>query len=114
MTWVCRGSLSAEFETQCARCLEPAHFPVDAEVYRIFTWDEELATDLDTELISRNEGEVSILDAVREAIILSVPGMLLCRKDCRGLCAICGTNLNITDCEHSGVSGPQDSSSERE
>jgi uncharacterized metal-binding protein YceD (DUF177 family) len=113
MTWVCSGSLSAEFRTPCARCLEPVRFNIDAEVYRIFTWEEELATDLDTELISRNEGAVSILDAVREAVILSVPGMPLCRGDCRGLCVICGTNLNAADCEHSGV-GPRDNPSESE
>ncbi len=114
MTWICRGNLSAEFEILCARCLEPTRFPVDAEVYRILTWDEELATDLETELISRSDGAVSILDAVREAVILSVPGMPLCRRDCRGLCAICGANLNTTNCEHSGLSGLPDNPPESE
>ena len=104
-TWICSGNLSAEFEIHCSRCLEPARFPVDAEVYRIFTWDEELATDLETELIQRNEGAVSILDAVREAVILSVPGMPLCRADCRGICPECGENLNHTDCKHSRIGG---------
>jgi uncharacterized protein len=101
-TWICSGNLAAEFETPCARCLEPARFSVDAEVYRIYTWDEELASDLDTELISRIDGAVSVLDAVREAVILSVPGKPLCSENCRGLCSVCGANLNETKCEHTG------------
>jgi uncharacterized protein len=113
-TWVCRGTLTVEFETPCARCLEPALFPVDADVFRVFTQDPELADDLDTELIPRNEGAVSILDAVREAVILSVPGMPLCRTDCRGLCAECGANLNSTGCEHSGSAPDGSDPSERE
>jgi uncharacterized protein len=102
------------FETPCARCLEPALFAVDAEVFRIFTQDPELADDLDTELVPRNEGAVSILDAVREAVILSVPGMPLCRTDCRGLCTECGANLNSTGCDHSGNAPDGSGPSERE
>jgi uncharacterized protein len=113
-TWICRGSLSAEFVTPCARCLEPAPFPVEAPVYRIFTWDENLADDLDTELVPGRAGEVDILDAVREAVILSVPGLPLCRGDCRGLCAECGRNLNIEECEHSRAAGLPGSPSESE
>jgi len=101
-TWICSGFFSAEFVTQCARCLEKALFTVDAEVYRIYTWDEQLADDLDTEFITSTDGTVSILDAVREAVILSVPGKPLCREDCNGLCPTCGVNLNVTSCEHSG------------
>ena len=101
-TWVCSGFFSVEFVTPCARCLEKAFFTVDAEVYRIYTWDDQLADDLDTELITSRDGTVSILDAVREAVILSVPGKPLCREGCSGLCPICGVNLNVTSCEHSG------------
>ena len=113
-TWVCRGSLSAEFVTPCARCLEPAAFAVDAPVYRIFTWDESLAEDLDTELIPGRVSDVDILDAVREAVILSVPGLPLCRGDCRGLCVECGANLNIEECEHAGAAGLHGGPSESE
>ncbi len=101
-TWICSGFFSVEFVTPCARCLEKTFFTVDAEVYKIYTWDEQLADDLDTELITSSDGTVSILDAVREAVILSVPGRSLCREDCSGLCPTCGVNLNVTSCEHSG------------
>jgi uncharacterized protein len=38
---------------------------------------------------------------LRDEIILSVPMKPLCSEECRGLCPICGVNLNKTTCEHS-------------
>ena len=33
-------------------------------------------------------------------ILLSLPSKILCREDCRGLCFVCGADLNEGDCEH--------------
>ena len=37
-------------------------------------------------------------DAVISDILLNLPHKNLCRSDCRGLCPICGKNLNDGDC----------------
>ena len=37
-------------------------------------------------------------DAVRTAILLELPSRILCKEDCRGLCAQCGANLNVNAC----------------
>jgi uncharacterized protein len=37
-------------------------------------------------------------DLVREVIILAVPLKPLCSEDCKGLCPICGTDLNRSQC----------------
>jgi uncharacterized protein len=34
---------------------------------------------------------------MREQFYLSLPMKPLCRDDCRGLCAVCGENLNLAD-----------------
>jgi uncharacterized protein len=34
---------------------------------------------------------------VRDALVLAMPARLLCREDCRGLCAGCGADLNSVD-----------------
>lgn len=36
--------------------------------------------------------------AVREEVLLSFPGKVLCKPDCRGLCPGCGVNLNAEKC----------------
>jgi len=33
-------------------------------------------------------------------VILSVPMKPLCKEDCKGLCPVCGANLNYEDCGH--------------
>ncbi len=38
-------------------------------------------------------------ELVREDIFLLFPSRLLCREDCRGLCHICGCDLNEIKCE---------------
>ena len=30
--------------------------------------------------------------------LVSIPGKILCREDCKGLCPVCGTNLNVAEC----------------
>jgi uncharacterized protein len=35
---------------------------------------------------------------VREQLLLALPGYPVCREDCKGLCTVCGVNLNERDC----------------
>jgi uncharacterized protein len=79
-------------------------------------YDKGLSSDLDFVIdLSGNSAEVKseeedyffvdsnatffeIDDLVREAIILSLPLKPLCSEDCKGLCPICGTDLNRSQC----------------
>jgi uncharacterized protein len=36
----------------------------------------------------------------RDAVVLALPGKILCREDCAGLCAVCGKDLNAEPHEH--------------
>ena len=42
----------------------------------------------------------------RDALVLALPAAIVCSEDCRGLCAICGENLNDADPDHSHESAP--------
>ncbi len=42
---------------------------------------------------------------LRDEIILSVPMKPLCSEECKGLCPICGVNLNKITCKHSKLKG---------
>jgi uncharacterized protein len=45
------------------------------------------------------EGElVDLSPPLRERLLLSLPTLPLCRDDCRGLCARCGSDLNAGPC----------------
>lgn len=41
---------------------------------------------------------IDISIGIREAIILSIPQVALCKKDCDGLCPLCGNDLNKGRC----------------
>jgi uncharacterized protein len=81
---ICQGILEAVFVMPCARCLKKVSFPITEEIYRVYSWDDSISDDLDSETVILGGG-FSILDAVRESIILSIPGKLLCTPDCRGI-----------------------------
>jgi uncharacterized protein len=99
---ILRGTLDARFGTQCARCLGEAFFGIGEEISAIYAKDGSMDSDTAAFRIPKGGRLVSILDAVREAVILSVPGKPLCREDCRGICQVCGENLNENRCRHDG------------
>ena len=81
-------------EGPCMRCLEAAgvELSVDArEVDQPAGGDEELVSPY------VDEGVLDVGGWARDAIALAVPGQLLCREDCAGLCSVCGASLNDAD-----------------
>ncbi|MBL8958041.1 MAG: DUF177 domain-containing protein [Myxococcaceae bacterium] len=37
---------------------------------------------------------------IREQLVLALPVSVLCKDDCKGLCTVCGQDLNERDCGH--------------
>jgi len=96
-----KGKLETSLETICARCLEPVVLEVSPSfdlLYRPLGVDsghEELSvTDAEAEIGYYQGGGLLLEDVLREQVLLAIPLKLLCREDCKGLCAHCGKNLN--------------------
>lgn len=53
-------------------------------------------TDADQEVFDGKQIELDPI--VREQVLLALPMDTLCKEDCKGLCAQCGTNLNEQQC----------------
>ena len=53
--------------------------------------------DTDDYLIMKNDS-VDIDTPLGEAILLSFPITFLCKEDCKGLCPMCGEDLNEGEC----------------
>lgn len=83
---VLTGTLHALFQTPCARCLAPAEFSSDAGISRLYTSDQRILAEGEAEPIVVEDDNLSILNAVRESVILSIPVKPLCRPDCPGIC----------------------------
>jgi uncharacterized protein len=49
------------------------------------------------------DGKTIDLDPIlREQVLLAMPVAVVCREDCKGLCTVCGQDLNERDCGHGG------------
>lgn len=76
----------------CTRCLEDAGEPIEVDAREV---DQPGAGD-DDDLCSPylEDQELDLRAWARDALVLALPVQIVCREDCRGLCAICGENLN--------------------
>lgn len=82
-----RGKIFCQRNFICDRCLG------ETEENQIHDFDEELEQ---SEVI---DGAVDISELVRDTLIISQPIKNLCKINCKGLCPVCGKNLNEGDCE---------------
>ena len=97
-----KGEVDFSVALVCARCLIEAVRQFSEELNSIFlpgiaTEIEELSYE-DVRTVFYKEEEIDILPIIRDAVLLSIPIKPLCREDCKGLCPICGKNLNEGAC----------------
>jgi uncharacterized protein len=90
----------ARLHGPCYRCLDDAvvDIPINAREYQ--------ATNADTDELRTPYLADDTLDLeswARDAIALELPEQILCRPDCKGLCAVCGKDLNVEPHEHEDV-----------
>lgn len=101
------GKIRSSPVLECSRCLENFTFAIDTEL------DIELAPvaslsaaaehelaggELDTEFY---EGDViEPVDLIKEQLLISIPMVPLHSPECKGLCSVCGTDLNKSECGH--------------
>ncbi len=102
-----RASLSTAIDTTCSRCVKAIVAPIDVEIEEIALPSIDIDSgmpvdpDLDPDALRLDDHhELDLGEPVREAISLAEPISLLCRPDCRGLCLVCGIDLNGTADHH--------------
>jgi uncharacterized protein len=101
------GRVSTTLSLTCSRCLSPYPFKIDSYFdlvyYPIedFLREEEPEKELkeaDFESMFYRENIIDIDSLVLEQINLTIPMKPLCSESCKGLCPVCGTNLNEGEC----------------
>lgn len=90
-----RGTARAVLTAHCARCLREVSQPLQAEIDEVFVREAD-PENPDQRLLDGHEIDLSV--PVREALLLEMPMRLLCRKDCGGLCPVCGANRSENLC----------------
>ena len=89
-----QGELQAGLCGNCSRCLTPTLAQLTLLLEELFTYPVAAGVEFSV-------GEDGVLDLApllrAETLIAGAHGML-CKAECRGLCPLCGANLNPGDC----------------
>ena len=81
-----KGTIKCRKSFICDRCLKHS---IEDQIH-------EINEELDPSDIEENIADLS--EIIRDTLIASQPIKNLCREDCKGLCPVCGQNLNEGDC----------------
>jgi uncharacterized protein len=99
------GRVQTRLELSCSRCLEPFTLPVDQRFDLRYhphvenTGDDEREIEEDDLTTAFYEDdEIDLGQLMREQFYLALPMKPLCGDACKGLCPVCGTNLNRGTC----------------
>ncbi|MCP9493564.1 MAG: DUF177 domain-containing protein [Pyrinomonadaceae bacterium MAG19_C2-C3] len=101
-----RGTVKAEAEVLCDRCLtgvpKSVHQMFDAVFVPASEDTRHPSIELAADDLSKGIYESNVFDLselAREQLLLSIDTRTLCREECKGLCPTCGVDLNRTACE---------------
>lgn len=104
-----RGRLAVRIELLCSRCLESFEMPVEEELDLLYLPASENVGPEEGEERSLEAGDlatsfydderIDLGQMIREQVYLALPMKPLCKSNCRGLCPMCGTNLNLSSCD---------------
>lgn len=101
------GSVRGQLIMTCHRCLDQFPWKLDLTV-ETFLYNKSIIDRSESDEIELGEEEIEeeFFDGeeidvdliIAEEIFLSLPQVLLCSENCKGLCARCGANLNRESC----------------
>ena len=79
----------------CDRCLAPVRKELCFEIKERFAHTG--SENEETETFSGDQ--IDLADFVKRGIMEVLPMKVVCREDCKGLCPVCGKDLNKGDCD---------------
>ncbi len=101
------GHLETTVALACGRCLKPVTSHLEMELllcYSDLSGDQAAVAEQlelqreDLGLISFAGPEIDLRPDIEQEIIMALPQHLLCTAQCRGLCPLCGIDLNQGQC----------------
>ena len=91
-----QAKLSCEVHRTCGRCLKEFTGTNEAEVVEKFY--PAGTENIENDAFVYDSDVIDITEPLREGLLLAEPMQALCKPDCRGLCPVCGADLNDGDC----------------
>ena len=86
------GVAGVELRGECARCLTEVSSHEEIDLQELFLFPGKEPEDAEASRLV--DDLVDLEPLLRDAVVLDLPFIPLCRPDCLGLCPLCGVNLN--------------------
>ncbi len=100
------GRVKSELQLECSRCLKRFTYGIDvsldidlAPVSSMGTGPEHELMGGELDIDFYRGDEIEPLDFVKEQLLMSIPMVPIHAPDCKGLCPVCGTDLNTAACD---------------
>lgn len=94
------GSTEVRVLIPCDRCLDDVEFTFPISIDEKIKIDGDSGGDTDKDEYYFIDGCILDVDKlISDEIVVALPTKVLCKEDCKGLCTVCGTNLNHGTCD---------------
>ena len=95
---IVQGDFSAETALECARCLTDFDHELNWDFTELYAFNKKSVSE--SEMLLSEDQHIDLQPLIREYALLEIPINPICKPDCRGLCSVCGQNLDEADCGH--------------
>lgn len=99
------GRVEVTLRFQCVRCLIEFPYPLSTTFELTLHPLKDAPSEEETELESEDMGssffeggEIHLSEIACEQIFLEIPSQPVCQEGCKGLCSVCGKDLNVSSC----------------
>jgi uncharacterized protein len=94
------GNIETTVELTCVRCLKRFEQQIEAEIHEAYSLPgmEENFEGYDDIYPIESQTDIDIEPALHSNIVVNIPTNPICSSDCKGICPICGADLNETSC----------------
>jgi uncharacterized protein len=93
-----QADFGGDAPAECVRCLVEFQQPLHTSFSELYAFDNRSITD--SGLILPEDANVDLEPLVREYLLVEFPISPLHDEDCKGLCAVCGIDLNEVSEHH--------------
>jgi uncharacterized protein len=93
-----QGDFEGRVQLECVRCLIPFTQELKWTFSDLYAFDKQNMSE--SGLLVPEDAQINLEPLLREYALLEFPINPICKPDCKGLCPVCGEDLNLADCGH--------------
>lgn len=91
-----QGKLNIAVDRECARCLDAFEHHIPVSVEELYASPRPIG---ETEFFVGQDAKLNLAPLLRAEVLIALSHRQYCSDDCKGLCPVCGINLNQDSCD---------------